>query len=451
MSTTHSQPKLTCPHCEQKIRFKTQPPEGAKAKCPNCHGYIIYATSRLAPVLGTDDLASQEPGCNELEPPPKLTGYELAQHELIPGPLSIPKSFPENPPASKSKASVQRATAPVSNGPASFPMIIVFIFVVLLSGIFCSIIWFSFGNLKGTARFNRLEPPVLDSGNTSQKPPLLSSAGTSEKPVPPKTFEAWLAEGRKALDNGDKVGAVASFTKALELDESSADAYNLRGVAYLRLFTYDRSMHDFNKAIELSPRAAKFYGNRAIIYDDKSDYDRALSDLTEAIKLEPKNPQWYTERGRIYRLKNEDQLAALDLEMIKKLTIPKDVLELEGKQKETHLDEVKRSLVEAMMLQEKDQALVDSIKAKIEKLDINVRYQTAVGFSPAAFLLGRQELIDEMSPVVTRLLTRMQSIESYMAELRDKPNEMQDVKERLEKLKQSDREGQGETERISPC
>jgi hypothetical protein len=60
MSPTTTQPKLTCPHCEQKIRFKTPPREGTKAKCPNCHGRVAYAAYNLNPVSDTYDLAPQE-------------------------------------------------------------------------------------------------------------------------------------------------------------------------------------------------------------------------------------------------------------------------------------------------------------------------------------------------------------------------------------------------------
>jgi hypothetical protein len=44
MSTTLTQPKLSCPNCKQKLRFKKQLREGSKCKCPNCHGYFIFST-----------------------------------------------------------------------------------------------------------------------------------------------------------------------------------------------------------------------------------------------------------------------------------------------------------------------------------------------------------------------------------------------------------------------
>jgi hypothetical protein len=45
MGSTLTQPKLTCPHCDQKLRFNTQPRERAKIKCPNCHGYLIFSAN----------------------------------------------------------------------------------------------------------------------------------------------------------------------------------------------------------------------------------------------------------------------------------------------------------------------------------------------------------------------------------------------------------------------
>jgi transcription initiation factor IIE alpha subunit len=45
MRPATTNPKLTCPRCKQKLRFKKQLREGAKCKCPKCNGYFVFATN----------------------------------------------------------------------------------------------------------------------------------------------------------------------------------------------------------------------------------------------------------------------------------------------------------------------------------------------------------------------------------------------------------------------
>jgi hypothetical protein len=45
MSAITTNPKLSCPLCRQRLRFKRQLREGTKYKCPNCNGHFVFATN----------------------------------------------------------------------------------------------------------------------------------------------------------------------------------------------------------------------------------------------------------------------------------------------------------------------------------------------------------------------------------------------------------------------
>lgn len=137
--------------------------------------------------------------------------------------------------------------------------------------------------------------------------------------APSKSFAVWFAEGQASLDELDNEAALTAFTKAIELDASSAGAYNSRGVAYLRMSKLAPALRDFNKAIELEPNTAKFYGNRAFVQSDKEEYARAVADLDKAIQLEPKSSEWYRERGKIYVFMEDTRLAENDFDTAKRL------------------------------------------------------------------------------------------------------------------------------------
>ena len=65
-------------------------------------------------------------------------------------------------------------------------------------------------------------------------------------------------------DVKDYYGAIADYTKAIELDPNNANAYYNRGLSKLNLKNYYGAIADNTKAIELDPNNADAYFNRAI-------------------------------------------------------------------------------------------------------------------------------------------------------------------------------------------
>ena len=101
-----------------------------------------------------------------------------------------------------------------------------------------------------------------------------------------ETAKKAIQDGFGYVMLGNYDGAIVSFTKAIELDSNSVEAYSNRGAAYIDKGSFDAAILDFNKAIKLDPNLAEAYYNRAIAYFYKRDYNKAWSDVHKAEKLE---------------------------------------------------------------------------------------------------------------------------------------------------------------------
>ncbi len=86
------------------------------------------------------------------------------------------------------------------------------------------------------------------------------------------------------LDKGDAKGAVEDFTEAISYRPNSPDGYYNRGNAYLDLSKHDEAITDYTKAIELGKADSNTYNNRANAYRGLKKYKEAIADYTKAIE-----------------------------------------------------------------------------------------------------------------------------------------------------------------------
>jgi tetratricopeptide (TPR) repeat protein len=111
---------------------------------------------------------------------------------------------------------------------------------------------------------------------------------------------------------GDIGGAIAAYTRAIELDKNYADAYNNRGVAYLIQKDYAAALADFNHSLELAP-SDMAYINRGNILFNQQKPEAAIADFSEALKMKP-SAEGFVNRGVAYQQTNRDALALADYE-----------------------------------------------------------------------------------------------------------------------------------------
>ena len=79
--------------------------------------------------------------------------------------------------------------------------------------------------------------------------------------------------------------AISEYTKAIELNPNSAEAYYHRGFTYGEKGQYDQAISDYNKTLEINPRYAEAYYNRGVAYCFKREYEKSWEDVKKAQSL----------------------------------------------------------------------------------------------------------------------------------------------------------------------
>ncbi|GHU87658.1 hypothetical protein FACS189476_03450 [Spirochaetia bacterium] len=125
--------------------------------------------------------------------------------------------------------------------------------------------------------------------------------------------------GAKSFREGNYDQAIAEYTKAINLKNDYAEAYNYRGYLYGEKGDLDRAIADYTRAIALRSGYTDAWINRGYAYGEKGDLDKAIADYTRVIELEPKNASAYNKRGSLYYQKGDDDRAIADFNAAIKL------------------------------------------------------------------------------------------------------------------------------------
>ncbi len=87
-----------------------------------------------------------------------------------------------------------------------------------------------------------------------------------------------LSAGVAKAESGNLKGAIADWTKAIELYPQVAHAYYNRGKAKRLLDDYEGAISDYSKAIALYPNYYQAYANRGIVLEVVGDLKGACKD-----------------------------------------------------------------------------------------------------------------------------------------------------------------------------
>ncbi|MGH8569103.1 MAG: tetratricopeptide repeat protein, partial [Gammaproteobacteria bacterium] len=107
----------------------------------------------------------------------------------------------------------------------------------------------------------------------------------------PHEKEAFANLGFVKAKLGDSEGAVANFSKALDLDPKFLDARRNRGTEYLRQKRYDMAIQDFSGALAEDVRDAGTLYKRAYAYCTSGEQKLGAKDLREVLRIDPKNDE----------------------------------------------------------------------------------------------------------------------------------------------------------------
>ena len=94
-----------------------------------------------------------------------------------------------------------------------------------------------------------------------------------------------LNSGLDKAKSGNLKGAIADWTKAIEIYPKYALAYYNRGLARRKLGDLKGAIADYTKAIELNPKFYQAYTNRGIALEIVGDLKDACRDWKKAVDL----------------------------------------------------------------------------------------------------------------------------------------------------------------------
>jgi tetratricopeptide (TPR) repeat protein len=156
--------------------------------------------------------------------------------------------------------------------------------------------------------------PAHVSAPTSSPLPTTTSTSTSTSASSAAAAEADVhhARGFACRRKGDFHGAIAEYSRAIELDPTHFKAYFNRGFAYDKLRNFTAAIADYSRALAIDPKNAYAYYNRGISYDRSGDFDFAIRDFTMAMQILPSNADFYHNRGFCFRKQGNFELAIGD-------------------------------------------------------------------------------------------------------------------------------------------
>jgi tetratricopeptide (TPR) repeat protein len=147
-------------------------------------------------------------------------------------------------------------------------------------------------------------------------------SGHRRKKREPEPDEAGMydARGEDKKNESDFEGAIADYTRAIELYPKYSEAYRERGIAKTKKKEpdLDGAIADLDRAIKLDPNDAVAYAGRADVRGKRKEYDAAITDIQKAIDLDlVKGPYyvalaWYELLNRKPRQAIEASLKALE-------------------------------------------------------------------------------------------------------------------------------------------
>lgn len=139
---------------------------------------------------------------------------------------------------------------------------------------------------------------------------LLNAWGTHVQD--PVSAEEFSQRGITRFEKNDLEGAIADFTKVIELNGQQLEfCFYFRGIALYRRGRLDEAIADLSKAITFKQHP-RFYSDRGNLLAQRGDLDGAMADLNRAIEIDPNYAKAYGDRGIVRLMRREDAAAELD-------------------------------------------------------------------------------------------------------------------------------------------
>lgn len=128
-------------------------------------------------------------------------------------------------------------------------------------------------------------------------------------------YKNLINEGIEKDNNEDYKGAIEIYSQAIDLLPDNPEAYDRRGISYLKLLNFRKAFRDFDKALELNPNYAEVYNHRGIANICLNQPMLAINDYTRAIELNENYAKAYYNRGLVYIALDLMDMAYKDLKV----------------------------------------------------------------------------------------------------------------------------------------
>jgi tetratricopeptide (TPR) repeat protein len=129
----------------------------------------------------------------------------------------------------------------------------------------------------------------------------------------PEFADAYRMRGKAYLAETKPDAAIQDFTKLAQMRPSDPEPLVERGFAYLDKKDYASAIADAVRALALNPRMGRAYNLRATALRATGDREKALADFTRAVELEP-NLDNYFQRASTYQMLGRHKLAVADFD-----------------------------------------------------------------------------------------------------------------------------------------
>jgi tetratricopeptide (TPR) repeat protein len=122
-------------------------------------------------------------------------------------------------------------------------------------------------------------------------------------------FETLCEEGRRCVRHNDADAAIASFAKALALDERAIIVHEGLAAAYFLKKDYDKAAEHFKKVTLLDPRQPKALVNLGAVYNRMGEFNKAVTILRKALQKDKNSGEGHYNLGLAYRGLNQQAMA----------------------------------------------------------------------------------------------------------------------------------------------
>src|ERR1051325_11266880 len=139
----------------------------------------------------------------------------------------------------------------------------------------------------------------IKDANTPAATPDANSANSTATTASVSEFEKHLSKARELLVAGEVDAAINELTTATAINQKSAEANNLLGVAYESKGWRDSALRSFEMAVTLDENNAEHLNNLGFLLYKNGDYERATKFLKRAAKL-GNNPRIWNNLGLVY-------------------------------------------------------------------------------------------------------------------------------------------------------